>query len=105
MALTHIFGDKPIPKVLDFFRVSQFWDYSIGDVEAETGVSYRTLQKIIPMLVEAKIIKYTRTEGNAKLYMFNKESQVAKELQRLAREVDFQYGESLAEGEKVAVPA
>ena len=103
--MTNIFGNKPTPKVLDFFRVNQFWDYSIGDVEEETGVSYRTLQKIVPMLVKAGILKYTRTEGNAKLYMFNADSPVAKELQKLAREVDFQYGESLIEKQKVAVRA
>ena len=103
MALIHVFGEKPIPKVLDFFRVNQFWDYSLSDVEEETGVSYRTLQKVIPFLVGAQILKYTRTEGNAKLYMFNKESTVAKELQRLAREVDFQYGESLVAKKPVAV--
>lgn len=39
MGLTHIFGNKPLPVVLDFFRVHQFWDYSIKDVQKTTGVS------------------------------------------------------------------
>ena len=72
MALTHIFGDKPIPRVLDFFLLNQFWDYSLRDISNETEVSYRTLQGIIPVLVKEEILKYTRTEGKAKLYQINK---------------------------------
>ncbi|MEA1924818.1 MAG: hypothetical protein U9M95_03010, partial [Candidatus Altiarchaeota archaeon] len=62
MALIHIFGDKPIPRVLDFFTVNQFWDYSLRDVSEGTGVSYRTLQGIIPDLVREGILEYSRTE-------------------------------------------
>ena len=90
MGLTHIFGDRPIPKVLDFFRVHSAWDYSLKDVSDATGISYRTLQIIIQELVKKGFLKYTRTEGKAKMYMFNKESRIAMELHNFAREVDIE---------------
>ena len=105
MTLTHIFGDKPIPRVLDFFLVNQFWDYSLRDVSNETEVSYRTLQGVIPTLVKEGILKYTRTEGKAKLYQINKESGVVKHLQKISRESDFEYAERMAKVEAVSLPS
>lgn len=91
MGLVHIFGDKPVPKVLDFFRVHSYWDYSLKDVSKATGISHRTLQQIIPQLVKNGFLKYTRTEGKAKMYMFNNDSAIAKELHEFARTIDFEF--------------
>jgi hypothetical protein len=103
MALVHIFGERPIPKVLDFFRVNQFWDYSLKDVALETKISYTTLQKVIPELVRGGILQPTRSEGKAKLYQFNNKSRLAVELQKIARESDLEFGEKLAEENKEPV--
>ena len=96
MGLTHIFGNKPLPVVLDFFRVHQFWDYSLKDVQKATGVSHRTLQSTIKQLVKNGFIKYTRTEGKAKMYVFNSYSPVALELHNFARRVDAEFLKSEA---------
>lgn len=96
MGLTTIFGDRPIPKILDFFRVNQFWDYSLKDVQEGTGVSYRTLQSIIQDLVKKGILVFTRTEGKAKMYQFNPQSEPAKKIQDLAIEFDIEYGKRIA---------
>ncbi|HIG97181.1 MAG TPA: hypothetical protein HA230_02445 [Candidatus Aenigmarchaeota archaeon] len=90
MGLVHIFGDKPVHRVLDFFRIHSFWDYSIKDVSGATNVSYRTLQGLIPELSKKGFLKYTRTEGKAKLYMFDKDSKIAAELHNFARHIDFE---------------
>lgn len=90
MGLIHIFGDKPVHRVLDFFRVHSSWDYSIKDVSKATGVSYRTLQKLVPELLRRGFLKYTRTEGKAKLYMFDKDSKIAMELHNFARHIDLE---------------
>jgi len=89
MGLTDIFGDKPLPKILDFFRLHSYWDYSLKDVSKATGISYRTLQAIIPMLVRRGFIKYTRTEGKAKMYQYT-ESEMSKKLNEFARDIDFE---------------
>lgn len=101
MGLIHIFGEKPIPKILDFFRVNSFWDYSLKDVSKETDVSYRTLQEIIPRLTKIGILIQTRTEGKAKMYKFNSENKLAKQIQNMAIESDLQYGEGLAKKAKL----
>ena len=90
MGLAHIFGNKPVHRVLDFFRIHSFWDYSIKDVSKATDVSYRTLQELIPELSKKGFLKYTRTEGKAKLYMFDKDSKIAAELHNFARCIDFE---------------
>ena len=90
MGLVHIFGDKPVPRILDFFRIHSHWDYSLKDVSKATGVSYRTLQILMPQLVKKGFLKYNRTEGKAKLYMFDVNSKIAKELHDFAREVDIE---------------
>ena len=91
MGLTHVFGDKPLPMTLDFFRLHQFWDYSIKDVQKATGVSHRTLQVTIKHLVKNGFIKYSRTEGKAKMYMFNNDSPLASELHNFARHIDAEF--------------
>lgn len=91
MGLVHIFGEKPVPKVLDFFRVHSYWDYSLKDVSKAAKISHRTLQQIIPQLVKHGFLKYTRTEGKAKMFMFNKTSKIAKELHEFARTIDFEF--------------
>jgi len=95
MGLANIFGDKPIPKILDFFRVYSNWDYSLNDVLRETEVSYRALQIIVPRLVKMEILVQTRTEGRAKMYKFNTESLLAQRIQNIAIEADIEYGKSL----------
>ncbi len=99
MALTHIFGDRPIPKTLDFLLVNQFWDYSLKDISVEAGVSYRTAHAVIQSLMEQNLVVNTRSEGKAKMYQINRENNVVKELQRIARENDLEYAEGLAEAQ------
>ena len=96
MGLVHVFGDKPIPKVLDFLRVHTEWDYSLKDIGEATGVSFRTLQRIMPELVDDGIAKKTRTEGRAQMYQFNKESVIAVKLDELATTVDLEFLEEHA---------
>lgn len=54
-----------------------------------TGVSYRTLQLLVPKLVKKGFLKYTRTEGKAKLYQFS-DSEIAKKLNVFALDMDFE---------------
>ncbi len=88
MGLTDIFGEKPEPKVLDFFRLHSYWDYSLKDVSKATDVSHRTLQVLIPKLIKMGFIRYTRTEGKARLYQFNSESPIARHLVEFVRNID-----------------
>jgi len=89
MGLRHIFGERPIPKIIDFLLVHRSWDYPISTM-AEAA-SYRTLQKIIPLLVKKGILKETCEVGKAKLYALNFDSPSVKKLDEfvLASDVEF----------------
>lgn len=91
MGLTNVFGERPIPKLLDFLLVHRFWDYPISEMASATGVSYRTLQTIVPSLVENQVLKETRTVGNAKFYSINLESPAVKKLDEFAVQADLQF--------------
>lgn len=91
MGLRHIFGDKPIPKIIDFLLVHRNWDYPISAIAEATGVSYRTLQKIVPLLVRKGILKETREVGKAKLYALDFESPSVKKLDEFALAADIEF--------------
>lgn len=94
MGLRHVFGERPVPKLLDFLLVHRFWDYPISELANATGVSYRTLQNIIPMLVENQVLKETRLVGNAKFYAINLDSPAVKKLGEFAVQADLQFARS-----------
>ncbi|MBI4014907.1 MAG: hypothetical protein HY365_03050 [Candidatus Aenigmarchaeota archaeon] len=104
MGLVSIFWEKPLPKILDFFRLHAYWDYSIKDVSKATGLSYRTLQMAIPELTKKGFIQLTRTEGKAKMYQYNSESAVAKKLDGFAKDVYFEIAK-MHSRKKIAVNA
>ena len=91
MGLRQVFGEKPIPKIIDFLLVHRSWDYPLATLSEATGVSYRTLQKIVPVLVKKSILKETREVGKAKLYTLNFDSPSVKKLDEfvLASDVEF----------------
>ncbi|MBI3588740.1 hypothetical protein HY095_06085 [Candidatus Micrarchaeota archaeon] len=93
MGLRHVFGDKPVPKVLDFLLVHRFWDYPISELENSTGVSYRTLQSVLPLLLENRMVKETRTVGNAKFYAINMDSPAVRKLDEFSVQADIEFGE------------
>jgi DNA-binding transcriptional ArsR family regulator len=92
MGLRHVFGDKPIPCLLDFLLVHRFWDYPISELAKATGVSYRTLQAILPALSKNGIVRETRVVGNAKFYAINMASEAVKKLDAFAVQADIEFG-------------
>ena len=93
MGLRHVFGERPIPKIIDFLLVHRNWDYPLSTISEATGVSYRTLQKIVPLLVKNGILKETREVGKAKLYALNFESPSVKKLDEFALATDIEFAD------------
>ncbi len=96
MGLRHIFGEKPIPKILDFLLVHRHWDYPLSTIEEATGISYRTLQQVVPNLVRADILEETREVGKAKMYALNEKAPTVKKLAEVALEADLAAAEKEA---------
>ncbi|MBI2075974.1 MAG: hypothetical protein HYT72_01860 [Candidatus Aenigmarchaeota archaeon] len=64
-----------------------------GELAEATGVSYRTLQKIVPLLVKRGIIKETREVGKAKMYSLNFDSPSVKKLDEFSLASDTEFAE------------
>ncbi len=101
MGLRHVFGDKPIPRLLDFMLVHRHWDYPISELENATRISYRTLQNVIPMLLKNGIITESRVVGNAKFYSLNLNSESVKKLDEFAIQSDLDFGMKLKSRDRV----
>ena len=96
MGLKHVFGDKPIPKVLDFLLAHRHWDYPLSAIEEATGISYRTLQVVVPELVKSRMIRETREVGKAKMYAVNFDSLLVQKLHAFSLQADLEAAENEA---------
>ncbi|MBI5224733.1 hypothetical protein HY989_02590 [Candidatus Micrarchaeota archaeon] len=90
MGLKHVFGDRPIPKVLDFLLAHRHWDYPLSAIEEATGISYRTLQVVVPDLVKSRMIRETREVGKAKMYAINYDSLLVQKLHAFSIQADLE---------------
>jgi DNA-binding HxlR family transcriptional regulator len=93
MGLEHVFGSKPVPLVLDFLMSFRHWDYSMRDISRATGVSFRTLQRVMPRLEATELVVRTRTEGRAQMYMINFECPLTQKLDAFAMDADLEFAE------------
>lgn len=77
-----VFGDSPILRVMDFFMVSEDFDYSMSDIARNAGIGYATLKLFWKTLEKNKIVKHTRNVGKAKLYALNKANPSVKSFRK-----------------------
>ena len=63
-------GDSPRMRVLQYFIEGRDFDYTLTDL-LHAGVSWGTLNTLIPTLAELGIILKTRKIGRATLYKIN----------------------------------
>ncbi len=76
--LEHV-GDSPRMRVLQYLIEGRDFDYTLTDM-LNSGVSWGTLNSLVPKLVEFGIIIKTRKIGRATLYKINKNNVAAKQL-------------------------
>ncbi len=77
-----VFGDSPVLRVMDFFMVSEDFDYSMSDIARNAGIGYSTIKLFWKNLVKNNIVTHTRNVGKAKLYALNKESEAVKNFKK-----------------------
>lgn len=70
-------GDSPRMRVLQYLIEGRDFDYTLTDM-LNAGVSWGTLNTLIPALVQLGIILKTRKIGRATLYKINKDHPTAK---------------------------
>jgi hypothetical protein len=94
-------GDSPRMRVLQYFIEGRDMDYMLTDL-LNAGVSWGTLNFLIPELVSMEIIKKTRKIGRATLYKINKENEFVAQLIKLYDKMILM---ELNKKEKIAVKA
>lgn len=73
-AFLELVGDTPFTRLLDFLITGRNFDYTLTDLSKKAGVSWTTLSRIFPQLVERGIVVQVRQVGMAKLYKLNTEN-------------------------------
>lgn len=73
LPLERIF-DISSAKVLDFLLLNQKFDYSESDISNLANIPPRTLQRILPNLINENIIIRTRKSSKSFMYQVNLES-------------------------------
>jgi DNA-binding transcriptional ArsR family regulator len=70
-------GDNPRMRVLQYLIEGRELDYTLTDL-LNAGVSWGTLNQLVPKLLELEIVVKTRKIGRATLYKINQENRIAK---------------------------
>jgi len=95
--LQKLFEDSSIARLLDFLTLYRDFDYPKTEISRNSGVSWKTLYRLWPLLEKYELVIKTRQIGRATLYKLNTESPIAKALNKLALEIaTFHVKEELA---------
>jgi hypothetical protein len=81
--LERIFQNN-IARIIDFFIINQNFNFSTVEISELSDVPLRTIQRIIPQLVEKEIIKEVKKSKRNKAYELNKDSELAEILNKYA---------------------
>ncbi|MFH1072353.1 MAG: hypothetical protein V1743_02905 [Nanoarchaeota archaeon] len=72
-------GDSPRMRVLQYLIEGREFDYTLTDL-LHAGVSWGTLNSLVPKLVALGIVRKTRKIGRATLYKINKDNLAVQQL-------------------------
>jgi DNA-binding transcriptional regulator GbsR (MarR family) len=79
--LESIFQNSPA-RVLDFLILNQNFDYSAAEISRITGIPLRTVQRVMPHLVQKELVKETGKIGNTRMYIINSNSELSELLRQ-----------------------
>ena len=79
--LESIFQNSPA-RVLDFLILNQHFDYSAAEISRITGIPLRTVQRVLPHLVQKELVKETGKIGNTRMYIINSKSELSELLRQ-----------------------
>ena len=75
--LESIFQNGPA-RVLDFLILNQNFDYSAAEISRITGIPLRTVQRVLPHLVQKELVKEIGKIGNTRMYIINSKSELSE---------------------------
>ncbi|MBN2014039.1 MAG: helix-turn-helix domain-containing protein [Candidatus Altiarchaeota archaeon] len=105
-AFKRVFGDSPTIKVIDFLLAERgLYDYTLSDISKNSGVSWSTLHRIFPGLLETGIVEQTRTIANARLYRLDEKNPLVQELVKVDVRISDYFIKKELEKQDKTVPA
>ena len=81
------FGDNPLTKTLDFLADYPRYDYTITEISKQSNVSKPTIYKMLPILLEKKLIIKTREMGQSSYYQINRANKLVKAIIKFDMEI------------------
>ncbi len=87
-------GDSPRMRILQYLIEGRDFDYTLTDL-LQAGVSWGTLNQLIPRLLKLGLLVKTRKVGRATLYKINSQNGVATQFMGLYDRLILQQLESL----------
>ena len=99
--LEHV-GDNPRMRILQYLIEGRDFDYTLTDM-LNAGVSWGTLNMLVPKFAELGIIVKTRKIGRATLYKLNQNNVAVKQLIGLYDKLILENLDSLEENKKKKV--
>ena len=91
--LDKLFTDSATSKVLDFVLDEPQLDYSKKEIARKAGVSWKTVDNILPELESFGLVVFSRRINKAQLYKVNSNSRVFNALKTL----DFEISDTINE--------
>ncbi len=102
--LRTLFGDTVVVRILDVLTLYRGSKYSMSEIARNSHVSWRSFNRVWPVLLDLGIVTEMGREGPARVYSLNEENKTVKYLVKLATEVALQKVELRVKRE-VEVPA
>src|SRR3972149_10775122 len=86
-ALRKLFQDSAAAKLLDFLTLYRDFDYSKVEISRNSGVAWKTLYRVWPLLEKYDLIVQTRRIGRATMFKLNTDSPIVKALWEVAFQI------------------
>ena len=86
-ALRNLFQDSAVAKLLDFLTLYKDFDYSKVEISRNSGVAWKTLYRVWPLIEKYDLVVETRRIGRAIMFKLNTENPVAKSMWEFAFQV------------------
>ncbi len=85
--LRRIFGDSAVARLLDYLTLYRGIDSSKTEISKNSGVAWKTMWRIWPILESYDLVRETKRIGRARMFTLNADSPVVKALNDLAFQI------------------
>jgi hypothetical protein len=86
-ALRRLFQDSAAARLLDFLSLYKDFDYSKVEISRNSGVAWKTLYRVWPLLERYGLVVETRRIGRATMFKLNTDSPITKAMWEFAFQI------------------